>query len=284
MAGAAVASFQLGGFANNYTILSAAGGRAGTYDSFTAIGLPSYVKASLGYSETDVTLNLISQISQLAGLSRNQAAVGAALDNTFNLGGSLAGGLGSILGLPPSQLTNALDQLSGQSLTSEQTVLTSQALYSRETVLARLRQAGYATSAGPQAVLAYTGPDAISLDGVAKPANRSPMQEAKRTQWPRRFQSKHRQQPFLMRQVTGSRSGRRAWVAGARSTATATLRERAGTLQACSAMSALGQKQTFRSAIVMSALPPRADTGAAQINVRFVPKASLAANQRKRWM
>jgi outer membrane autotransporter protein len=169
LAGAAVASFQPGGLANNYTILSAAGGRTGTYDSFTAIDLPSYVKASLGYSETDVTLNLISQISQLAGLSQNQAAVGATLDNTFNFGGSLPSGIGAILGLPPSQLANALDQVSGQSLASEQTVLTSQALYSREAVLARLRQAGYSTSAGPQAMLAYAGPQSISLDDSGDP-------------------------------------------------------------------------------------------------------------------
>ena len=162
LAGAAVALFQPGGLASNYTVLSATGGRTGTYDSFTTIGLPSYLKASLAYTDTDVTLSLISQISQLAGLSQNQAAVGAALDNTFNLRGSLPGGLGAIIGLPSSQLANALDQVSGQSLASEQTVLTNQALYSREAVLARLRQAGYATSGGPQAVLAYAGPQLIS--------------------------------------------------------------------------------------------------------------------------
>ena len=41
-------------------------------------------------------------------------------------------------------------------------------------------------------------------------------------------------------------------------------------------MSALGQKQTFRSANAMSALPPKADIGAAQINVRIVPIADIA--------
>ena len=168
LAGAAVALFQPGGLASNYTVLSATGGRTGTYDSFTTIGLPGYLKASLAYTDTDVTLSLISQISQLAGLSQNQAAVGAALDNTFNLRGSLPGGLGAIIGLPSSQLANALDQLSGQSLASEQTVLSSQALYSREAVLARLRQAGYSTSAGPQAVLGYAGPESISLNDAAK--------------------------------------------------------------------------------------------------------------------
>jgi hypothetical protein len=33
-------------------------------------------------------------------------------------------------------------------------------------------------------------------------------------------------------------------------------------------MSALGQKQTFRSAIAMSALPPKADISGAKRNVR----------------
>jgi hypothetical protein len=42
-------------------------------------------------------------------------------------------------------------------------------------------------------------------------------------------------------------------------------------------MSALGQKQTCAAQKVMSALPPKADIGAAQINVRFVPIADIAA-------
>jgi len=41
-------------------------------------------------------------------------------------------------------------------------------------------------------------------------------------------------------------------------------------------MSALGQKQTFALQQVMSALPPKADIGAAQINVRFVPIADMS--------
>ena len=40
-------------------------------------------------------------------------------------------------------------------------------------------------------------------------------------------------------------------------------------------MSALGQKQTWGSELVMSALPPKADITAAQTNVRFVPKADI---------
>jgi hypothetical protein len=40
-------------------------------------------------------------------------------------------------------------------------------------------------------------------------------------------------------------------------------------------MSALGQKRTFRSAIIMSALPPKADIGRLGRDVRFVPKADI---------
>jgi hypothetical protein len=41
-------------------------------------------------------------------------------------------------------------------------------------------------------------------------------------------------------------------------------------------MSALGQKQTFRAEIAMSALPPKADIGGLQLHVRFVPKAGVS--------
>ena len=42
-------------------------------------------------------------------------------------------------------------------------------------------------------------------------------------------------------------------------------------------MSALGQKQTFTPVNLMSALPPKADIGTRPRNVRFVPKADMAA-------
>src|SRR5262245_51777378 len=40
-------------------------------------------------------------------------------------------------------------------------------------------------------------------------------------------------------------------------------------------MSALGQKQTFRSAIAMSALPPKADIRGAKRNVHYGPIADI---------
>ena len=43
-------------------------------------------------------------------------------------------------------------------------------------------------------------------------------------------------------------------------------------------MSALGQKQTFRSAIAMSALPPKADMCGALADVRYVPIADIVSD------
>jgi hypothetical protein len=41
-------------------------------------------------------------------------------------------------------------------------------------------------------------------------------------------------------------------------------------------MSALGQKQTSRFEVVMSALPPKADITERDQNVRFMPGANIA--------
>jgi hypothetical protein len=43
-------------------------------------------------------------------------------------------------------------------------------------------------------------------------------------------------------------------------------------------MSALGQKQTCRSDLAMSALPPKADIVHGGGNVRFVPKADMGVD------
>jgi hypothetical protein len=45
-------------------------------------------------------------------------------------------------------------------------------------------------------------------------------------------------------------------------------------------MSAMGQKQTSRPEISMSALPPKADIAGRQLNVRFVPEADIDLHSR----
>jgi autotransporter-associated beta strand protein len=80
LAGTVAVSHLGGKLARNYTILSAAAGRTGTFDSLVPINLPAFITASLAYTPTDVQLNLESRIRQIAGLTRNHAAVAAALD------------------------------------------------------------------------------------------------------------------------------------------------------------------------------------------------------------
>jgi autotransporter-associated beta strand protein len=109
---------NLGGIpAHSYTILSAAAGRIGTFDSVAAVNLPAFLTASLAYTPTDVQLNLTSGIGQIAGLTLNQSAVAAALDNSFNTGG---GTLPGLLGLSPAQLPAAMDALSGEGVSGTQ--------------------------------------------------------------------------------------------------------------------------------------------------------------------
>jgi outer membrane autotransporter protein len=117
LAGTVALSYVGGKLAPSYTILSAAAGRSGTFDSLVPINLPSFITARLGYTPTDVQLNLTSGISQISGLTQNEAAVAAALDNAFNAG---AGSLLALYGLAPSQIPAALDMLSGEGVSGTQ--------------------------------------------------------------------------------------------------------------------------------------------------------------------
>jgi subtilase-type serine protease len=116
LAGTVGVSHLGGKLARSYTILSAAGGRTGTFDSLVPINLPAFITASLAYTPTDVQLNLESRIRQIAGLTRNHAAVAAALDRAFDRGGSLF----HLHGLAPSQIPAALDMLSGEGVSGTQ--------------------------------------------------------------------------------------------------------------------------------------------------------------------
>jgi outer membrane autotransporter protein len=79
--------------------------------------LPAFISANLGYTPTDVQLNLTSGISQISGLTWNQSAVAGALDYAFNSG---AGSLLGLYGLAPSQIPAALDMLSGEGVSGTQ--------------------------------------------------------------------------------------------------------------------------------------------------------------------
>jgi autotransporter-associated beta strand protein len=116
LAGTVGVSHLGGKLARNYTILSAAAGRTGTFDSLVPMNLPAFITASLAYTPTDVELNLESGIRRIAGLTRNHAGVAAALDRAFDRGGSLF----HLHGLAPSQIPAALDMLSGEGVSGTQ--------------------------------------------------------------------------------------------------------------------------------------------------------------------
>ena len=125
LAGTAQAFVQAGNysFGQRYTILTAAGGRSGTFASVTAGGpFGAAFKPTLSYDANDVFLVLtVNQLSSLlpSGTSQNQRAVAAAIDT------GLAGGFGpqaflSLFNLSPAGLSTALSQLSGEAATGSQ--------------------------------------------------------------------------------------------------------------------------------------------------------------------
>ena len=63
LAGTVQAAFASGSYVSRtYTILSAAGGRSGTFGSLTTSNLPAGFTASLSYSATDAILNLTAKL------------------------------------------------------------------------------------------------------------------------------------------------------------------------------------------------------------------------------
>jgi autotransporter-associated beta strand protein len=116
LAGSVGVSYLGGHPERRYTILSAAGGRTGTFDSLAPMNLPAFFSASLAYTPTDVELTLESGLSRHAR-TRHHSAVAAALDHSFNSGG---GTLPALFGLAAKDIPAALDMLSGSGVSGTQ--------------------------------------------------------------------------------------------------------------------------------------------------------------------
>ncbi len=169
LAGTLAAGFQTTSLTNSYTLFTATQGYTGTFSTLATSGLPSFMSAALAYAPTTVSLTLTSQMAQVAGLTSNQGAVGASLDQTFNSGAGVSGPLTALYGLTASQLPTALKALSGEAAVSEQTVMIGDSLYGRQAILGRLRQGAYAGEGGALSALAYGGPT-LSYAGTDAPA------------------------------------------------------------------------------------------------------------------
>jgi autotransporter-associated beta strand protein len=158
--GTAAAIFAPGIYlARSYTILTADNRRTGRFDDFETFGLPRNFRARLDYFNNSVELNLRAQLipdrpgqlpftpttpgqpfppipgfPPVSGTSDDSSAAppttftsnelnsGRAIDNFFNNGGALPPAFVSLFNLTGGNLTNALDQLSGEAATGAQKV------------------------------------------------------------------------------------------------------------------------------------------------------------------
>jgi autotransporter-associated beta strand protein/T5SS/PEP-CTERM-associated repeat protein len=132
LAGTVQAVFAPGSYVSrHYTILSAAGGRIGTFNALTTTNLPAGFSASLSYTATDAILNLTAALGGLSTLgvpnapstcafNINQCNVANALNAFFNNGGTLPPAFVTIFGLTGGNLANALTLLSGEAATGAQ--------------------------------------------------------------------------------------------------------------------------------------------------------------------
>jgi len=90
LAGTVGASFASGSTVlKQYTILTAAGGRSGSFDGAGVIGAPSALVATLSYDPTHAYLNFALDFGATPGLNANQKTVGNTLTNFFNANGSI---------------------------------------------------------------------------------------------------------------------------------------------------------------------------------------------------
>lgn len=122
LAGTLQASFAPGtSYARAYTLLSATGGRTGTFGTFSTAGLPGGFQTNLSYTPTDVMLNLTAALGGGMALSSNQSNVANALNTSFNSGNSLSSGLYGLFSMSGPPLANALNSLSGEAQTGAQT-------------------------------------------------------------------------------------------------------------------------------------------------------------------
>ena len=142
LGGSVQATFGSGTFLEkSYTILTATGGRNGTFDALTTSGLPADFKTSLIYPGNTAVLKLTAELvppvppgppvppnppspptPSIPPLPVNQLNVANAIDNFFNNGGALPPTFLPLFGLSGSNLVNALAQLSGESATGAQRV------------------------------------------------------------------------------------------------------------------------------------------------------------------
>lgn len=118
LSGGALVAFGNGVYhAGTYSILAATGGVGGTFSSLATLGSMIGVgNPYLTYGLNDAFLVLDPRVALVGRESRNQSAVGNAINNALNNGAVVPAAFNTLLGLSGPALSNALDQVSGQSV------------------------------------------------------------------------------------------------------------------------------------------------------------------------
>src|SRR5262249_7051161 len=148
------------GLSTSYTLLTA-GAISGQFAQFMSVSPPSAflsLSKTPTYTPTSVGVTLTrTPFGALAGLTRNQQAVGNALEAGYST--ALTGPAATRdTKLPMRGTPAALTQLSGEVHGSVQAVIVADSRYVRQAVLGRLRQAPYAGGSGAIAALGSGGP------------------------------------------------------------------------------------------------------------------------------
>ncbi|MGY2901621.1 autotransporter domain-containing protein [Bradyrhizobium sp. URHC0002] len=99
--------------AKQYTILSAAGGRSGTFSGLNTLGAPAGFVASLSYDTGHAYLNFALDYISRTDLNANQKTVAATLQNFFDANGGINAAFAG-------RSANGLTQLSGETATGAQ--------------------------------------------------------------------------------------------------------------------------------------------------------------------
>ncbi|MCX5514875.1 autotransporter outer membrane beta-barrel domain-containing protein [Kaistia algarum] len=176
LAGTLAASFDTDSLLKRYTVVSATQEITGAFEALETSGLPDLFAAWLGYTPTDVTLNVAAALAALPGNTPNQQAVGSAIDGIINNTGNntlaaLPEALAPLYALDTAQLPAALGALSGEGYASEQSIIVGDSFYSRQAVLGRLRQGSYAGQSGAMASLSDGGPTLAYGEEAKQPAS-----------------------------------------------------------------------------------------------------------------
>ena len=165
---AVTANFASGSYVTRqYTILTAAGGRTGTFGALTKTNFPANFKANLSYDANRAFLDLTLDYTKVGGLNQNQQNVANTLTGYFNRTGGIPMAFGSLSAV-------GLSQVSGELGTgTQQTTFDAMGMFMG--VLTDPTMAGRSATA-PQGAIGYADEGRASGDAFAAMSRKAPTQ------------------------------------------------------------------------------------------------------------